>query len=59
MGAPRYWIVQKLSQNQADLLESAETLQEAKLRREEMIVMFPGDYFILDVEESCFLIPFH
>jgi hypothetical protein len=52
----RYVIFQKLQAKQAVSLEATATLDDAKNRLKELSVMFPADYFILDVESECFLI---
>lgn len=54
----RYEIFQKLPSKQPTWVESATTLEEAKIRVSEIRRMFPADYFILDRENSTFVIPF-
>lgn len=54
---PRYEIFQKLPDKQPAWVESATSLDDAKNRLKQLAVMFPGDYFILDAENACFIIP--
>jgi len=53
----RYEIFQKLPDTQATWVESATSLDDAKDRLKQLAVMFPADYFILDAENACFIIP--
>jgi hypothetical protein len=53
-----YEILQKLPFTQPVYVESATSLDDAKNRLKDLRVMFPGDYFILDCENSCFIVPF-
>ena len=55
---PRYEIFQKLPDKQPIWVETATSLDDAKLRLKDLTVMFPGDYFIFDVTNTCFIIPF-
>jgi hypothetical protein len=54
---PRYEIFQKLPDTQPAWVESATSLDDARDRLKQLAVMFPGDYFILDTENACFIIP--
>ena len=54
---PRHEIIQMLPGKQAVWIESAATLDEAKNRVRELVQMFPGDYFIFDRENACFVVP--
>jgi hypothetical protein len=53
----RYEIFRKLPTKQATWVETAGTLEDAKKRIKELTVMFPGDYFIFDVLNLCFIVP--
>jgi hypothetical protein len=53
----RYEIFQKLPAQQPTWVETATSLDDAKERLRELAVMFPGDYFIFDLESACFLVP--
>jgi hypothetical protein len=53
-----YEIFQKLSSKSPIWVETATDLEDAKNRLKELTHMFPADYFILDCENSCFIIPF-
>lgn len=53
----RFEIFQKLPNNQAAMVETGSTLEEAKKRLKELAVMFPADYFIFDREDACFVVP--
>ena len=55
----RYEIFQKISDKQVVWVESATSLNNAKLRVTELKQMFPGDYLIFDAESLCFIIPVH
>jgi hypothetical protein len=46
-----------LPSKQAVFIESAASLDEAKNRLRELVQMFPGDYFIFDRDNCCFVIP--
>jgi hypothetical protein len=54
----RYEIFQKLSCKQATWVETATSLEDAMNRLNELTLMFPADYFILDCENSHFIVPF-
>ena len=58
MGHTRYDIFQKFPSKQAAYVETATSLVEAKNRWEELTRMFPADYFIVDCENSVFIVPF-
>ena len=53
-----YAILQKLPSMQPVYVESATGLDDAKNRLKDLRLMFPSDHFILDCENSCFIIPF-
>lgn len=55
----RYEIFQKLPPKQATYVETATSLEDAKNRWEELSLMFPADYFILDCENGVFIVPFN
>ena len=52
-----YEIFQKLPAKQPTWLEAATTLPEAKTRIKELAVMFPADYFMLETENACLVVP--
>jgi hypothetical protein len=58
VNSQRYEIFQKHSTKHATWVETATGLKNAKLRLRELTEMFPGDYFIFDSGNSCFIIPF-
>jgi len=55
--APRYQIFHKLLDMGCRWVENATTLDDAKDRLKQLALMFPGDCFILDTENACFVIP--
>ena len=50
-------ILRKLASGEAKRVETAATLEEARIRWNELWKMFPADYFILDYEDSLYVIP--
>ena len=52
-----YDIFQTLSNKQAEWVETAASLGDAKRRISELVRSFPGSYFIFDEENGCFIIP--
>lgn len=54
----RYEIFEKLPSKQVSPVESAMSLGEAKERVKQLTEMFHGEYFILDIENMCFIVPF-
>jgi hypothetical protein len=57
MQKQRYEIFQKSSFKDPTWVETATSLEEAKIRIDQLTQMFPAGYFILDCENQCFLIP--
>ena len=53
----RYEIFQKLPGKQAVWVETATSLDDARMRLKDLTLMFPADYFIFDTEHACFIIP--
>ena len=53
----RYQIFQKLLFKPPVRIENATSLEDAKNRWNELTLMFPGEYFILDSESSVFIVP--
>jgi len=56
--AQRYEIFLKLASRPPTWVESATSLEDSLNRLKELTRMFPGDYFILDRENSFFIVPF-
>jgi hypothetical protein len=57
MPPQRYEIFQKLPSKSPTWVESSTGLEDARNRLNELIEMFPADYFILDCGNSCFIVP--
>jgi hypothetical protein len=53
-----YELFQKLPSKQVVYVETATSLADAKKRWRELTRMFPAEYFIVDCENSVFIIPF-
>ncbi len=53
----RYEIFEKLSSQQAVLVETATDLPETKQRLKELQHLFPGEYFVFDTDTQCLIIP--
>jgi hypothetical protein len=53
----RFRILQKLPSKEVASIEDAMSLDDAKKRIKQLEVMFPGDYFIFDIENQCLMIP--
>jgi hypothetical protein len=53
-----YEIFQKRPLKQPTWVETATSLEDARNRLKELAQMFPAEYFILDCENSIFIIPF-
>lgn len=53
----RYEIFQKEAGQQPAWVETASSLNDAKMRLEELAIMFPADYFIFDTANSCLVVP--
>lgn len=55
--APQYEIFRKVESQAAIWVETATNLEDAKARIAELRRMFPGDYFIFDTQNICFVVP--
>ena len=53
----RYEIFQKLPARQPTWVETATSLEDAKVRLKELAIIFPAGYFIYDLERGCLLVP--
>jgi hypothetical protein len=59
MNSPsRYEIFQKLPAKHPTWVETAFSLNDAKMRLKELAIMFPADYFIFDAANACFVVPY-
>lgn len=54
----RYEIFQKQPSRQPSWVETAASLDDALIRVKELTQMSPGDYFILDCQNSICIMPF-
>jgi hypothetical protein len=54
-----YEIFQKPPGQQPLWVETATSLNEARIRLKQLSAMFPANYFIFDSENACFLVPCH